>query len=80
MNSTFVNSSGELLRAGNCAKAEAVNRLLEWTCAEQYADVLEEFWESWLTNEANDGACATERSERLGVYKQLILFFLSIRE
>lgn len=59
-------------------QAAAVQQLTGRADATHYSSTLTEFWESWITNEVNDGADALERSEKLEVYKGLMEFLGSI--
>ncbi|WP_347839299.1 hypothetical protein [uncultured Draconibacterium sp.] len=63
-----------------CKNAEAVQELLNWTCAEHYTDVIDELWEAWICGELSNGTNATDRSERFSAIKELKRFLKTIKE
>jgi hypothetical protein len=63
-----------------CKNAEAVQELLNWTCAEQYINVLDELWEAWICGELADGSKAHDRAERFSAVKELKRFLKTVEE
>lgn len=54
-----------------CMHASKVKDLLAYTEAKNYSSMLNDFWESWLTHELQDGLSADERASYLYMFKNL---------
>lgn len=64
----------------SCHNAEVVKALLTEFDKEVISEVLNDFWESWITNERNDCTTAEHRTNCWFVYHHLLKFLESIEQ
>lgn len=58
----------------SCNGIQQCRELIELDKKEEYLDMLEEFFEAWITNPHSDGTPAHRRANYLARYKQLRKF------
>ncbi|WP_346856570.1 hypothetical protein [uncultured Draconibacterium sp.] len=63
-----------------CKNAAAVQKLLNFTDAENYTYVIDQLWEAWICGEFADGTNVQERASILTTIKELKQFLNSVHE